>query len=1097
MKRVTFLLTLLIFIGMQMATAQKKVITGKVTSAKDGSALPGVTVVVKGTTVGTSTDINGEYQITVPENYNTLVFSFVGMKTQEVNIGNNFTINVALEEDVLNLDEVVVTAIGVKRETKALGYAVQKVAAEQIEKAPNVNLINSLNARVAGVKVNNSSGVAGASTFIEIRGSASLTGNNQPLFVVDGVPIISGGGAYSVDGVATSDRGIDINPDDIAEISVLKSGAATALYGLRAANGAIVITTKRGAAAKGKAIHVNFSTSYAIDKMSQVPALQMEFAQGSKEASKYYFGSDSFALQWPDGYWYKQVSWGPRISELVYDDTDKDYMEKWDPNGRPVYKWQYPEGKPVHAYDPYEFFQLGKRWENSLSFSGGTDISTYYFSLSTLQSEGIVPNNTFNRYTFRLTGETKLSEKFKSSASVYYANSDGNRIQQGSNTSGVMLGLTRTPPTFDNSFGLEDPVNDPRSYQFPDGSQRNYRGGTGYDNPYWIVNNISYHDYTNRFTGWTQLDYLANDWLSVTYRLGTDWYNRRYKDRFQIGSNTRRAGYVGVYQYFGQDINSDLYLTIDKKLNDDIRLTARLGNNMFQSFGTNVFGEANSIEIPGWYNLANSSDVVPSEGTSKYRTAAFYADLGFDYKSMWFVDLTGREEWSTTLPADGNKFFYPSVSTSFIFTELDPLSDLSFLPFGKIRASYAVTARAPGAYNLVTPYFVPAPGDGWTTGLSFPLMGYTGFTYGDVQGSSDLRPEKLTSMEFGADLRFFENRLGLDIAYYINKSSDLLMSVPVAPSTGFDNIYTNAASMETKGFEIYLRATPVKTSDFRWDLNLNFDNGVTMVTGLAEGIDNVFLGGFVDPQVRAMVGERYRSIWGTRWLRDDQGNLIINDDPGYPPTIGYPLQDAESGILGVVPPDWVAGIENVLSWKGFRLSFLLDIKKGGQMWNGTKGALYYFGKHADQNDRETATIVFDGVYGYQASDGTIHYTDGQGNEVSTPVKNTTEIKLDENWYFWEGPGSGFTGPSEPFVENTDWVRLREITLSYTFDSKLLDKIFIDKLDIYFTGKNLWLSTPYTGVDPETSLLGASNAQGFDYFNMPGTKTYLFGLRAAF
>ncbi len=1097
MKRFTILLTLLIFIGLQVANAQKKVITGKVTNAGDGSALPGVTVVAKGTTVGTSTDINGEYQITIPENASTLVYSFVGMKSQEVAVGSNFSINVALEEDILNLDEVVVTAIGIKKETKALGYAVQKVGAEQIEKAPNVNIINSLNSRVAGVKVNNSSGVAGASTFIEIRGSASLTGNNQPLFVVDGVPIISGGGSYGVAGVATSDRGIDINPEDIAEISVLKSGAATALYGLRAANGAVVITTKKGVAGTGKKINVNFSTSYSIDKVSQVPALQNEYAQGSIEASKYYFGTDSFAFQGPDGYWYKQVSWGPKLSDLVYDNTDKDYMDKWDPNGRPVLAGDFPGGSPVKAYDPYSYFQLGKKWENSLSFTGGTDLSTYYFSLSTLQSEGIVPNNTFNRYTFRLTGETKLSDKFKTSASIYYSNSDGNRIQQGSNTSGVMLGLLRTPPTFDNTFGLDDPVNNPASYQFPDGSPRNYRGGSGYDNPYWISNNIAYHDYTNRMTAWTQLDYIANDWLSVTYRIGTDWYNRRLKDQFQIGSNTYKAGYVRGYSYFGQDVNSDLFMSINKKLTDDITFTARLGQNMFSSFGTSVTGTANSIEVPGWYNLANSSDVVPSEATSQYRTAAFYGDIGFDYKSMLFLNVTGREEWSTTLPASGNKFFYPSFSTSFIFTELDPLSDLSFLPFGKIRASYAVTARAPGAYNLATPYWVPGPGDGWTTGLTFPLMGNTGFTLGDTKGSSDLKPEKLTTMEFGTDLRFFDNKLGLDVAYYINKSSDLLMSVPVAASTGYDNIYTNAASMETKGFEVYLRTTPVKSDNFMWNLNFNFDNGVTTVTELATGIDNVFLGGFTDPQVRAMVGERYRSIWGTRWLRDDNDNLIINDDPGYAPTIGYPVMDAESGILGVVPPDWVAGIENVLSWKGVTFSFLLDIKSGGQMWNGTRGALYYFGKHQDQADRETATETFSGVYGYQNSDGTITYTDGQGNVSSTPVTNTTEVKLDENWYFWEGPGSGFTGPSEPFVEDANWVRLREVTLSYTFDSKLLDKVFIDKLDVYFTGHNLWLNTPYKGIDPETSLLGADNAQGFDYFNMPGTKTYLFGLRAAF
>lgn len=1116
MKKITVLLAFILFCSLQVLHAQRT-ITGTVTSAEDGSALPGVSIVEKGTTNGVITDMDGKYKIEVDGKV-TLVFTFVGMQTKEVITENSTTIDVVMQPADVQVADVVVTAIGIKREKKALGYTVQDVNSEEISKSSSSHVINSIAGKVAGVRVNRSSGTVGSSSFIEIRGAASLTGSNRPLFVVDGVPIDGGGGAYGVEGVATGDRAGDLNPDDIESMSVLKGGAATALYGLRAANGAIIITTKKGRDTKGK-IHVNVHSSVKIEQISQVPELQSQYAQGSYlDAEEWFpgiFGVPFNRIGSPDGptYW-RATSWGPSVDSLTYT-TDPDfvpfdaglpyswdyvdmetYMEKWDPNGRLVYKPEYNDGTvperyfgydpaksggAVKTYDPYDYFQNGKTYSNHISLSGGNSNTSYYFSFSNTTAEGVIPENTYNKNTFKISAESKLSDKLTVSTDMSYLNNSGNRIQQGSNLSGVMLGLLRTPPTFDNSFG----------YKFPDGSQRTYRGGGGYDNPYWISNEISYQDNINRFIGNTSVRFSATDWLSLTYRAGTDWYSQRYKDFFEIGSNNFPNGYLQKRHIYSQDINSDFLVNINKALTPEFDLSVTLGQNMYQREWTRATAEASGLLMQDWPNMGNTDANKGFEASYKKRTAALFASVDLAFKDMIFASFTGRNEWSTTMPEEENSFFFPSASVSFIFTELAPLQNQTFLNYGKFYTSYAITALDATAYSTSTPWWTAAPGDGWTNGINFPYMGYQGFTLGNTMGNVDLKPELMKSFEVGIDLKLLQNKLRLNVAYFKDQNEDQLLSAPIAASTGYDARYLNAASMETSGIELLAGVTPVKTSNLTWDILINFSNPTTEVTSLAEGAENVSLNvGFVDPQLHAIKGEPYRTIWGTRWLRDDNGDIVIDA------ATGYPIQDAESGILGSVPPNWTMGITNSLSYKGVSLNFLIDIKNGGQMWNGTKGALYYFGKHKDTETRDTETKTWEGVYGYPTADG-VQYTNAAGEDVGSPVQNSTEIALDEAWYYEYGPGSGFTGPSEQFIEDTDWVRLREITLSYMMPSRMLKNIFLKKVEVYFTGYNLWLSTPYTGVDPETSLFGTSNAQGADYFNQPGTKSYTFGLKLAF
>lgn len=1066
MRKIAVLMVFLLAAGISGAFAQTRTVSGKVTSSQDGMGIPGVTVVVKGTTIGAITDLDGKYQINVRPEHRTLVFSYISMRTVEAALGNQTTINVVMEPDIFQIDEVVVTAIGVSRESKALGYAVQSVGSEAIVRSAATNPINALSGKVAGVQITNSSGAAGASSFMTIRGTASITGNNQPLFVIDGVPIdnsqlTSGnpddGSNNLLYGVALSNRVVDLNPEDIESVNILKGGAATALYGLRAANGAVVITTKKGSTAGGKRTNVAFNSSVTFEQVSKLPEMQNKYAQGVGT-----YSPTTTAV------------WGPALADLRFDGaSDNPYY----PLGNIVPAASAPAGaQPVPGYDNIgNFFQTGVAYNNSIAISGGNDNNTYYLSIANSTNKGVVPNNTFDRTNISLTSQSKLSDKFSSESRFAYTNSGGVRIQQGSNTSGVMLALMRMPPNFDITGGSDDPVNDKASYMLPDGRQRNaYRGG-GYDNPFWTVNMNQFRDIVNRLTGHTALSYVANEWLSVTYRIGTDWYSDRRKQYFARGSRTAPNGRIYEQQFYVQDINSDLLFAINRKINEDITFNALLGQNLFQTSFQNLFVQGDNLTVPEFYHLSNAATYITRESKSKKRTAAIFADLGVSYKNMIYFNATGRNEWSTTLPEGNNSFFFPSFNGSFIFTELPALKDNSILPYGKLRASYAIIANDAPAFGTLSSFGAASFADGWTDGISFPFLGVPGFALSTTLPNNELEPEFLKSFEIGVDLKFLKNRLGIDFTWYDNKNEKLILAVPIAKSSGYYAANLNAATMVNKGIELTLRGVPVQSKNLNWNIDVNFTKNVNEVLKLADGVDNVFLAGFVGSQTRAVVGQSYGSIFGNDWKRDANGNILIVDDPNAW-NYGFPESDEDETNLGNVMPDWTMGINNNISWKGVSLSFLFDIKKGGKMWNGTKGAMYFFGTHKDTESRgDGAVYVFEGV----------KMSNGQPNDI--------KVAKDINWYR-NGEGSGFTGPAGQFVESTDWVRLRELTLSYQLNRNMLKKTFLNSAELFVTGRNLWLSTPYTGVDPETSLIGAGNGQGLDYFNMPGVKSYTVGLR---
>jgi TonB-linked SusC/RagA family outer membrane protein len=1013
--------------------------------------------------------MDGNYRLTIPAGSKSIRFTGVGMRTKEVTLGASNNVDVVLDPDVLKLDEVIVSAIGIKQEKKSVGYSTQTVTGSDLTKAGQTNTLSGLTGKVAGAQIITTAGTPGASVSVRLRGTTSILGDNQPLIIIDGVPIdnsydASGnpdnGGNNLLESVNNSNRAVDLNPDDIESINVLKGPAATALYGINAANGALIITTKKGGKKDGGGIAVTLGTKVNWTQVNRLPELQDKFVKGTGGAYRSYESTAS-------------GSWGPAADTTFW---NPGAPTPFNQNGQMIGATAAASTPGAIKFSPFnnteQFFRTGFAMENNISVSGGTDNNSFRVSYSRVKDEGVVPLSDFGRNTLSFAGSSSLSKKLSASAQVTYANSGGRRVQQGSNLSGLMLDLIRTPISFDNSNGNDDPEAS-SAYLLADGTQRNYRGGVGYDNPYWTINQNPFTDEVNRVFGSVQANYQAYDWLMLTYRVGTDVYSDRRDQIFAIGSRANPDG-----QVFSQDINyrhlnSDLMANATKNLSDELKGSLLLGMNNYHQWKDYNYTQGDILNFPNFYNISNASSVISRQSSLEYQTRAFYGQGRLAWKDQLFLELTGRSESSSTLPEDDNTFFYPSASLGWVFSESYDLTN-NWFSYGKLRASYAIVGKDAPLYALQNYYGSATFGDGWTTGINFPLDGLSGYTIDNVLGNPGLKPERTTSYEFGADLKFLDNRLGIDVTYYKSTSEDQILAVPIAGSTGYTAQIKNAGSMENKGVELMLYASPIKTKNFQWDISVNWSRNRNKVLQLADGVEELFLGGFEGSAIYAVTGQPYGQIYGGRFLRDDNGNMVIVD--------GLPVQDEKLGVLGDPNPDWLMGISNGFSYKGITLNALIDIRQGGDIWNGTRGAITFFGT-AKETENRGSTTVFDGVVGYY---------DSNGDLVITTDANTTAATLDQSYY--QGIGSGFTGPAEPFVEDGSFVRLRELSLGYSLKKAWLKGTPFGSVDISFIGRNLWLKTDYQGVDPETSLTGASNSLGMDYFNMPGVKSYGFSLR---
>ena len=899
MKHSIYFMALIMCI--QVAFAQST-ITGNVTDDL-GVPLPGATILEVGTNNGTTTDFDGNYSITVQDG-SSISAGFVGYETSTAVVSGQDQINFSLQQGN-QLEEVVVTSLGIKRESKALGYSIQTVGSDDIVNSGSNSALDALVGKAAGVQITRSAGSAGGGSRILIRGVTSMIGNNQPLIVIDGVrtnnETLNSGSSTA--GTATSNRLMDLNNDDIESINILKGSAATALYGTAGAAGVVVITTKKGAEGEMK---VSYTHSTGVDWLSTTFNMQTEFAQGRNRSRS------NRTPYWRSPGTGESSSYGPRITDLEYatdpnhpdapsaSDFDSEGNYLWDKNGFLVPKGT-GNGVAANNYqDNYRgFFRDAMQSLNNLSISGGSEKATYKFSTSYLTNEGIVPNEEYGRKTFSLAGTLQANDKLKFTTTFNFIRSDYDRIQQGSNTSGLLLGLYRTPISFDNANGLSAPdaVDSPSAYIFPNGKQRNYRGGGGYDNPYWIINNALREETVNRVYGSFAVEYNVNKWLNAVLNVGADFTSDIRKQNFEKGSRTSSQGLSSLSQYTTYQSDAILNISGGDAITDKLNLNYLVSANAFSFQRTGLFTDGSNFAFQGFINLANASNITGSESLLRNTQMGIVAQVEADWDSTFYLTLAARQDYDSRLGVPGTEFkgsdysfVYPAASLSVLVSELLPQSDV--LSFAKVRASWAqVGGPPPFSYLTTSGYGITTVGDGWGDSLSWPIQGITGFEIDSVLGNSDLKSELTEEVEFGVDLRFFKNRVGLDVAYYNRKMTDAILNASLPTSTGYQNVWLNSGKMTGKGIEATLNLGIVESEDFSWDSQVNYTTNENIVEQLAPGLDKLFLAGFNSAGSYLIAGNQYGAVVGGTYLRsgsgganDDglnipEGDVVVNSDP--------------------------------------------------------------------------------------------------------------------------------------------------------------------------------------------------------------------------
>jgi TonB-linked SusC/RagA family outer membrane protein len=1104
--RKCLVLTILLTAFAYMSHAQSKEVTGKVTDSS-GSPIAGASINIKGIRKGTSAGPDGSFRIMAPDN-GTLVVTAIGYSPREINIGGQSEITVQIYRDTRAMSEVVVTALGIRREKRSLGYSTQTIGSDELNKTGTSNPLNELSGKASGLTVINSAGDPGAGTFVLLRGVTSITGNNQPLMVVDGVPIdnsannfdpqfngfqAGGAGAQLLGAAQPTNRGIDLNPNDIESITLLKGPAATALYGIQAASGAIVITTKRGG---GRKAQVTFNSSVTVDRHTHLPGLQNQFAQGDfdDQSGQYVYLGPATG---------QAFSWGPAIDTLSWDGATDN---PWDKHGNIVGRSDPSAKTPVHAYDPYSFFKSGMVLDNNIAVSGGTADAGYRMSYGNLYQTGIIPKTRYAKNTFALSGQIRASSKLTLQGSITYVSSSNDKAQQGSNLAGIMLGLLRTTPTFDNSNGLKNAYNNPDAYLFPNGQQRSYRGFGIYDNPYYTINRNPTTSNLSRVLGYGQVNFQANDWLGFSYRLGGDIYTQSDKSAFgsQSGPYGDNNGALFLTTYGNQQFNSDFTVNMKHSFGD-LNASLLLGHNYFDLQNNNRLVKAVGLLVSDFNDASNAVAPVTTQFDGHKRTQAYYADLELNWHSMLYLSVTGRREETSTLSPANNTFFYPSASLGWVFTELGSLKGRDVLNYGKVRVNYAQVGKDAPIYALTTLYSAPfAFTDGFVnTGVSIP--GY--FLSSNVAsiGNPNLKTEKTRSYEAGLDLNLYKDRITFNGTYYYSKSSDVIVPVSISYTTGFAGELLNAATITNKGVELTLNTNPVRTSyGLRWDVNFNWSKNTNKVVALAPGLDRLLLSGFGagEFEVDAVVGKPYGVLYGNTTphsnLTDLKSPLLINDDPAAGAGYGQPLGGGvgPNQVIGNPNPKWLGSVQSNLSYKGFTLGVQVNIKHGGDIMNGTRGALALRGTAIETANRGQAT-VFKGVLGHLDEEGNVVHFEGTGTDPKPGPGAVNTIQSHYDYNYWTGAGNSVTGGQEVDIQDGGYTKIRQVSLTYELPKTLATKMSFTALSLTVFANNLHTWTKYDGVDPETSLSGPANGQGMDFFNNPGIKNYGVRLNVGF
>jgi TonB-linked SusC/RagA family outer membrane protein len=1038
-------LVLLVVLVAQITFAQERVVSGTV-SDNTGLPLPGVSVLVKGTKSGTQTDFDGKYSIKASSSQ-VLIFSYVGMKTQEV-AASSSSVNVKLASTSVELEGVVVTAFGIKRNPKKLGYSVSSIKAADLTENSEPDLIRSLQGKVAGVNVSVSTGVAGAANQITIRGISSFSGDIQPLIIVDGIAFnntqvttsnqVTGGGGYES---ALS----SLDPNDIASVNVLKSAAAAALYGSRAVNGVIVITTKSGSVStkKDKKLSVNFGSGAYLEQIANLPDYQNTYGAGA-----------NFQYSNANG------SWGPKFGTIATIPTWPTVLAAFPSQFGPTVPYV---AKPNNVKD---LFRTGSISENTLGFNYSGQDGSFNMVVSNLGQDGYIPYNTYGRTSVSMGGTFKLANNLTAGGNMSYADTQQVGAFFGENQfGGASSSFARTlflARNWDMNLPYEDPATG--ASVTPNGTQ--------FDHPLWSWKHDQITTNTNRTVAGLNLAYKFNDNIDVFYRIGLNTYTLDRKEIRDLKSRANGGlGALTTDSYRNEDLESTLLINFKYKLTEDIGLSAILGNNTLQNNVSRTANQGSGFKVPNIYNLSNVLTVVNlTDASSAKRSIGVFADVTLDYKEFIFINATGRNDWSSSLPKNNNSYFYPSINGSFVITEaLKMHSDI--LTFAKIRGGYGKVGRdAPAefinqSFSLGTA-FNNTPTIGNSTSLADP----------------NVRPEFTEEFELGTDLEFFKRRIILDLSVYKKESTDLITPITVPTSSGFSQFNTNLGSIENKGIEVGLTLVPVRTKDFKWSLLTNFTKNENKVTKLIEGLDRFQLR--ANAVSYAEVGQPYGFFYGTKFARDANGNFLINQSGG-----GI-IANPTPGRLGDPEADFKMAFINTLTYKGFTLRGQFDWRKGGDISSTTIQSLLGRGVTRDTEDREHSFII-PGFYGNNTTG--LPLVDGAGNQIP----NTVQLSMNE-LYFSPAGGNTFAINSvdEASVYDGTVYRLTELNLTYDVPKEFIDKTPFGQISLSILGNNLWYFAPnvpkYTNFDPDVTSLGSGIAQGIEISAAPTSKR--FGLK---
>ena len=1044
---------------------------------ENGDPLPGVNIVVKGTAIGTITNMDGSYMIDVPNENTTLAFSSVGFVTQEIIVGNQTVIDIKLIPDIVALDEVVVTALGFERMFDKVGVGSSKIDDEQLENSIQPTLLSSMAGKVSGLQIVKSSGDPGASSYIQIRGQSTITGGFQPLVILDGIPVSGSPNRRETgDGVMQQSRLNDINSTDIESIQVLKGASAAALWGSRAANGVILITTKSGK--KSEHTKVSFISTYSFDKANMTHPYQTIFGQGDAGAFV-----ENFAR-----------SWGDKISDRSggADELDKSGRYFISESGNEYYPIINKNSREVFANSNKDaVFGTGHFFENVLTLSDGNDRSTYYVSLGDMNQKGFMDKSNYRRSTIRLNVTFAINKYISFKVNSSYIRTSSDRIQYGSNLSGIGLALYRNPPDFDIRDYKGTYYSSAISAGSPD-AHRAYRNSLGssspvYSNPLWVINELENTQKINRGILSAELNFHPLEWLDLIARGGTDYFADGVTTYYPVNTRISGSGSPGRTGYYSESLqnytqtNLDLMGRLSKEFSSEFALEFLTGFNLNQRKGETIGGSMkNFIEPDGPKNFSNAlpEDKTPSNWISKVRNSRGYATLTIDLFNSLFINASAAAETASTFgELSDDLFYYPSADIAWNFSALDIFQDSKILSFGKVRAAYGAVGVEPSAYRTSS-YFHTGGVSGFNQNLDGSFYGDGAKRLGGSRGSSDLRPERKTEWETGLDLRFLKNKLKTSFTYYQNTIDDLLLSISVPASTGFTGQYTNVGSMENKGFEIDLNYRLIAAKDFTMELFVNAASNTNLVTDLG-GNSTVFLGGSGLSSVVAKEGEPLGVIYDGGYLRNDDASLNLRDD-------GFPQLSPELQVIGDPNPDWTGGFGTILSYKGLFLNILFETSQGGDFFQGTKSVMNQFGTHAETGNEVTLSQDLNNYGGDLIPSGTT---------VRGNVKDFGggPVLLDESWY--EGLGGGFNGLVEPYVTDGSWTRLREVSLGYILNSPWLrDRTKLESVQFNISANNLLLWTGVEGIDPETNLNGVRLARGIDYFNSPGVKSFSFSIK---